>query len=267
MVTLANLSNLSGRRALITGAAGGLGRVMSETLSELGANLVLVDIDPVKMNELRNKLIDQWRVEVECFICDLEQEEQRFDLMNRITSDVKNLNILINNAAFIGDSKIEGWALSLEKQSINTWRRALELNLTSIFDLCKGLSPIMKCSQGGSIINIASIYGLHGPDWSLYEGTEMGNPAAYAASKGGVIQLSRWLATTLAPNIRVNAISPGGIYRNQPQEFVRRYEAKTPLGRMACEDDFRGIVAFLATDLSQYVTGQNLIVDGGFSAW
>jgi NAD(P)-dependent dehydrogenase (short-subunit alcohol dehydrogenase family) len=95
----------------------------------------------------------------------------------------------------------------------------------------------------------------------------MSNPAAYGASKGGLIQLTRWLASTIEPNVRVNAISPGGVFRNQPELFVKRYEAKTPLGRMASEDDFRGIVAYLASDMARYVTGQNLKVDGGCGGW
>ena len=95
----------------------------------------------------------------------------------------------------------------------------------------------------------------------------MSNPAAYGASKGGVIQLSRWLSTTLAPHVRVNAISPGGIFRNQPAQFIERYASRTPLGRMATENDFRGVIAFLATDMSAYMTGQNLLIDGGWGVW
>ncbi len=113
----------------------------------------------------------------------------------------------------------------------------------------------------------ASIYGMVGPDFSLYAGTSMGNPAAYAASKGGLLQLTRYLATALAPRVRVNAITPGGIVRGQPPAFIERYVAKTPLGRMATEEDFKGAIAYLASDLSRYVTGQNLVVDGGWTAW
>ena len=126
---------------------------------------------------------------------------------------------------------------------------------------------MLKAAEGANIINIASIYGIYGPIWSLYEGTSMSNPAAYSASKGGLIQFSRWLSTSIAPHIRVNTISPGGVFRNQPEVFVTRYEAKTPLGRMATEDDFRGVVAYLASDLAKYVTGQNLVVDGGWGVW
>jgi NAD(P)-dependent dehydrogenase (short-subunit alcohol dehydrogenase family) len=154
-----------------------------------------------------------------------------------------------------------------EQQSIDTWRRALVVNLTAAFHLCQGLAPLLRASGRGSIINIGSIYGEFGPDWELYEGTTMSNPAAYGASKGGLLQLTRWLATTMSPAVRVNAISPGGIARGQAQEFVKRYEKRTPLRRMATEDDFRGAVAFLATDMSAYVTGQNLSIDGGWGVW
>ena len=129
------------------------------------------------------------------------------------------------------------------------------------------MTPLLKAAKSGCIVNIASIYGMYGPDWGLYEGTSMSNPAAYAASKGGLIQLTRWLATTVAPDIRVNSISPGGIFRGQPEEFVNRYKDRTPLGRMANEEDFRGAIAYLSSDLSQYVTGINLPIDGGWGVW
>src|SRR5437870_1912890 len=114
---------------------------------------------------------------------------------------------------------------------------------------------------------IGSIYGVVGPDLALYEGTPLGNPAAYAASKGGLLQFTRWLATSLAPRVRVNMLSPGGVERGQAEQFRTRYVAKTPLARMATEEDFKGAVAYLASDLSAYVTGQNLIVDGGWTTW
>jgi NAD(P)-dependent dehydrogenase (short-subunit alcohol dehydrogenase family) len=267
VTTIKELSDLKGRCALITGATGGLGKVMAETLAELGADLILVDRPGADFDSLSANLIKCWGVKVEQRFCDLEQQEQRTELMAWLKSSGQGLNILINNAAFVGTSELQGWAVPFEQQTVETWRRALEVNLTAIFDLCQGLMPQLKVAEGASIINIASIYGMYGPDWSLYGGTGMSNPAAYGASKGGLIQFSRWLATTIAPRIRVNAISPGGVFRNQPEVFVKRYEAKTPLGRMASEDDFRGVVAYLASDLSKYVTGQNLAVDGGWGVW
>jgi NAD(P)-dependent dehydrogenase (short-subunit alcohol dehydrogenase family) len=267
MTTLASLMSLAGRRALITGAAGHIGRVMAETLAELGADLVLVDRPAVTYGTLVEDLRSRWKVTVETTPCDLELEGERRRLVQDLERQDRGLNILINNAAFVGTSDLQGWVTAFEAQSVETWRRALEVNLTAVFDLAKGLTPLLRRSTGASIVNIGSTYGFSGPDHRLYEGTPMGNPAAYAASKGGVIQLTRWLATTLAPDIRVNAISPGGVFRNQPTVFVQRYEARTPLGRMAVEDDLRGAVAFLASDLSRYVTGHNLPVDGGWGVW
>jgi NAD(P)-dependent dehydrogenase (short-subunit alcohol dehydrogenase family) len=141
------------------------------------------------------------------------------------------------------------------------------IGLTAPFLLAQACAEALAASGHGSVINLGSIYGIVGPDMRMYEGTSMGNPAAYAASKGGLLQLTRWLATVMAPQIRVNAISPGGVWRNQPDKFHRAYLSRTPLGRMATEEDIKGAVAFLASDLSAYVTGQNLVVDGGWTAW
>ena len=267
MSTLKELSDLSGRRALITGATGGLGKVFADTLAELGADLSLVDLPGSDFQTINEDLIKRWGVSIENHICDLEDQIERTGLIEKLLSSGLGLNILINNAAIVGASDLPGWSVPFEDQSIDTWRRALEINLTAVFDLCKGLAPLLESSKNGSIVNIASIYGMFGPDWSLYKGTSMSNPAAYGASKGGLIQLTRWLATTIAPEVRVNAISPGGIFRNQPEEFVKRYEDKTPLGRMANEEDFRGVIAYLSSDMSRYVTGVNMVIDGGWGVW
>ena len=264
MTTIKELSNLKDRRALVTGATGALGKVIADTLAELGADLILVDRNRSDLTSLSENLANRWGIKAEYHVCDLEQQTQRSELIANLKRGSRALNILINNAAFVGTSDLQGWSVPFEQQTVETWRRVLEVNLTAIFDLCQGLTPLLRVVEGASIINIASIYGVYGPDWSLYEGTSMSNPAAYGASKGGLIQFTRWLATTIKPNVRVNAISPGGIFRNQPEEFVKRYEAKTLLGRMATEDDFRGTIAYLASDLSKYVTGQNLLVDGGW---
>jgi NAD(P)-dependent dehydrogenase (short-subunit alcohol dehydrogenase family) len=266
MTTLNSLMKLNGRRALITGAAGGLGRVMAPTLAELGADLVLLDRNDMPLVEQAAEIAAQWNVDVAVRNCDLESQAARDALITELVQEGR-LDILINNAAFVGTSGLKGWGVPFAEQSIETWRRALEVNLTAAFHLCQGFAPLLRASGHGSIINIGSIYGEYGPDWGLYEGTSMSNPAAYGASKGGLMQLTRWLSTTLAPRVRVNAISPGGVVRGQPAAFIARYEARTPLGRMATEDDFRGVMAFLATDMSAYMTGQNLLVDGGWGVW
>ena len=266
-MTIQELMNLKGRRALITGATGRLGSVMAETLAELGADIILVDRPGTDFALTVKEIKERWGVQIWHYQCDLEQNEQRLELLESIQKDHDSLNVLINNAAFVGTSELKGWGTTFEKQTVETWQRALEVNLTAPFHLCQSLAPLLRNSVGANIINIGSIYGEFGPDWSLYDGTSMANPAAYSASKGGLIQLTRWLSTTLAPNIRVNAISPGGIFRNQPDVFVKRYEGRTPLARMATENDFRGAVAYLASDMSSYVTGKNMMVDGGWGEW
>ena len=265
MRTILQLMNMNNCTTLITGATGGLGQYMAETIAELGGDIVLVDQPGSSFKSLLEKIKMVSDVDVDVFECDLESKTERIALVDYMINNQKGLDILINNAAFVGTSNLQGWNTKFEEQSVGTWTRALEVNLTAVFDLTKGLSPMLKINGNGSIINIASIYGVCGPDYSLYEGTSMGSPAAYAASKGGLIQLTRWLSTTLAPEVRVNCISPGGVFRNQPESFVVRYEKNTPLKRMAIEDDFKGVTAYLASDLSQYMTGQNLLVDGGWT--
>jgi NAD(P)-dependent dehydrogenase (short-subunit alcohol dehydrogenase family) len=265
MPTIESLTNLHGRRALVTGGAGGLGRVIARTLAELGAEIVLLDREGSRLSEVASD-VSSAGVSVKTCFCDLESQVDREALIADIRRGGQ-LDILFNNAAFVGASDLQGWAVPFAEQSIDTWRRAIEVNLTAAFHLAQGLTPLLQRSGHGCIVNIASIYGEYGPDWGLYEGTAMGNPAAYGASKGGLLQLTRWLATTLAPSIRVNAISPGGIARGQPDTFVNRYEARTPMARMAQEEDFQGAVAFLASDMSGYVTGQTISIDGGWGVW
>ena len=267
MKSVAELMNMKGRRALITGANGSIGQIIALTLAELGADLTLVDRPGSDYSHLVEQIGKVKKVVIRTIDCDLENEKHRKQLIDTVSRFKEGLDVLVNNAAFVGTSGLAGWVTPFEEQSVETWRRAMEVNLTAAFDLIKGFAPLLKASGYGSVINIGSIYGVVGPDYSLYKDTNMGSPAAYAASKGGLIQLTRWLATTLAPQVRVNAISPGGVFRNQPDKFVKNYEARTPLGRMGTEEDFKGAIAYLASDLSAYVTGVNQMVDGGWSAW
>ena len=267
MRDLKTLMDMTGRRALITGGSGHLGCSMAETLAELGAALVLVDLDEDRLNALAARLRADFGVAVITLVCNLENEDARAGMIAKITGDGRGLDIIVNNAAFVGTSGLSGWVVPFEEQSLDTWRQAFEVNLTTAFHLSQAFLPLLRAKARGSIINIGSIYGELGPDWSLYEGTTMGNPAAYAASKGGLFQFTRWLATTIAPDVRVNAISPGGLARGQPGSFVDKYIARTPMRRMAVEDDFRGAVAYLASDASSYVTGHVLRVDGGWGVW
>jgi NAD(P)-dependent dehydrogenase (short-subunit alcohol dehydrogenase family) len=267
MKSISELMDLRGRKAIITGANGFIGKQMSATIAELGGDLVLVDRPGTNYGSLLKAIKCIANVKVTCVSCNLEDDKDRIALISELSRNDDPIAILINNAAFSAEPHLKGWVTNFENQSVEVWRRAIEVNLTAAFHLSKGLAPQLKKSGNGSIINVSSIYGNSGPDYSLYAGTQMGNPAAYAASKGGLIQLTRWLATTLAPKVRANVLSPGGVFRNQPEKFVKKYEKRTPLGRMATEEDFKGVIAYLASDLSSYVTGQNILVDGGWTAW
>ncbi len=259
--------DLSGRVALITGGAGHVGSALCDALAELGASIVVLDSQRENCTKVATRLHDKYGVETLPLFTDLSAESEMRSVPERILSRFQKFDILVNCAALVGASGLEGWAVPFPKQSAATWRLALEVNLTAPFVLTQVCAEALAASGHGSVINIGSIYGMVGPDMSLYENTELGNPAAYAASKGGLLQLTRWLATVMAPKVRVNAVTSGGVWREQSESFTSRYVARTPLARMATEEDLKGVVAYLASDLSSYVTGHNLVVDGGWTAW
>lgn len=258
---------MTGRWVLVTGATGHVGNIISETLAELEANLILVDQPATDLDQQKERFRSAGVVDCRSIFCDLSSPESRSKLIAEVRKEHSELNCLVNNAAFVGSSKLPGWSVTPSDQSFETWSKALELNLIAVFHICQGFAPLLRQGLGGNIINLASIYGELGPDWSIYKGTDIANPAAYSASKGGIIQLTKWLATSYAPYIRANAISPGGIFRDQPKSFVKKYSKRVPLGRMATEEDLKGVIAFLASDAASYVTGQTIRVDGGLSAW
>ena len=264
---VARLMSLSGRLALVAGAVGHVGRVTAETLAELGADLFLTDLETSALEGLASELRQRFGVRVAVQAADLADEGAVRGLPAAVAAEFGRLDVVAHTAALVGTSQLKGWVAPFEEQSTTAWRLALEVNLTSAFVLAQAAAPLLTSSGHGSILLFSSIYGVLGPDMRLYEGLPMGNPAAYAASKGGLIQLARWLSTSLAPSVRVNVISPGGIWRNQPQPFVDRYCQRTPLARMATEEDLVGAIMYLASDLSAYVTGQNLMVDGGWGSW
>lgn len=251
--SLRDLGDLGGRTALVTGGAGHLGRAAVEALSEAGASVAILDVAPAE-TELS-------------IVCDLADERATRAAVGDAVELLGRLDVIVHAAALVGTTERDGWAAPFEEQTVSAWDAALRVNLTSLFSLVQAARDSLVASGHGSVIALGSIYGLVGPDPSLYDNTGLANPTAYGVSKGGLLQLVRYLATILAPHVRVNAISPGGIERGQPPEFVDRYRARTPLARMATEEDVKGAIAFLASDLSAYVTGHNLVVDGGWTAW
>ncbi len=267
MKSIGELMSLAGRVALITGGGGHIGEAMGDALAEAGASVILLDARPDACAAAAERIAARWKAQVLPLAADLADEAQVRAVPEKALSRFGRLDILVNCAALVSSRDLKGWTVPFLEQDAGTWRMALEVNLTAPFILTQLCVPALKDSGHGSVINIGSLYGVAGPDMRLYEGTSMGNAAAYAAGKGGLLQLTRWLATVLAPDVRVNAITPGGLWRGQPETFHRNYRSRTPLGRMGTEEDFKGAAVYLASDLSAYVTGHNLVVDGGFTVW
>jgi NAD(P)-dependent dehydrogenase (short-subunit alcohol dehydrogenase family) len=262
-----DLMDLRGRVALITGGGGHIGAAIAETLAEVGASIALIDIESAHPNSLAARLKEEYGVATLPLVADLGDERSVRAAPAQVANELGSLDILIHCAAWAGASQLKGWAVPFAEQTVEAWEMAHRVNVTAAFVLVQEAQALLAASGHGSVILMASIYGLVGPDMRLYEGTDMANPAGYNSSKGALLQLTRYLATLLAPRVRVNAISPGGVWRHQPDSFHKRYTSRAPLQRMATEDDFKGAALFLASDLSAYVTGHNLVVDGGWTAW
>ena len=257
---------LDGRMALVAGACGEIGRRLCGALAANGADLIVSDLRADACVTLTQELTSSYSGRYVPAPGDCSSEEGIRAIMNACDS-AGSIHIVIHCIGLIGSAPIPGYAVSLEKQTLEAWEKAIRVNLTSAFLLATHVYPRLDQSGKASLIFLSSIYGSLGPDWSLYEKTAMGNPLAYGASKGGLQQLMRYLATRWAPQVRVNCVSPGGLQRDQEEIFIRRYEQRTPMRRMATPDDIVGPVLFLASDAACYVTGQNLLVDGGWSAW
>lgn len=258
---------LDDRVALVTGAAGHLGLSCCEALAEQGARIVVCDRELPACEARASDLARRFGVATRPLAIDLRDGEAATVAIEFALQEFGSLDVLVNNAAYTGASGVPGYAVPFDEQKVEAWDAALHVNLTAPFLLAQRARAALSAHSRGSIINVGSIYGVVGPQMALYEGTSMGNPAAYGASKGGLVQLTRYLATVMAPSVRVNCISPGGIERGQPEPFRRAYRERTPLGRMATEEDIKSAFAYFASDASAYVTGTNLCIDGGWSAW
>lgn len=267
MRAVKQLMDLSGRKAIITGGAGHIALAGGQALVELGATVAVLDLDPSACSARADELSRLGPGKAIPLACDLIDEDSTRRAITETVEKMGGIDILVHCAAYVGTTQMAGWAVPFEQQTVKAWDAALRVNLTSAFVMVQEAQEALSVSGHGSVIFFGSTYGVVGPDLRLYEGTEMANPPGYAASKGGVIQLARHLSTVLAPKIRVNSISPGGVWRDQPESFHQQYVTRTPMGRMASEEDLKGAIAYLASDLSAYVTGHNLAVDGGWTAW
>jgi NAD(P)-dependent dehydrogenase (short-subunit alcohol dehydrogenase family) len=259
---------LDGKVGMVTGGARNLGYDMAEALAEAGCDLAITSRSLENANRSALTLRESYDVDVLPLALDVTDYSQITAAASRITDWKGRLDVLINNAG--GGGGGAGVPTDLFERSVDVIRQLLDTNLLGTILCCKAVGMIMAGQRSGKIINIASIAGVVGRDRSMYEGSGLSpQPVDYAAAKAGVIGLTRDLAAYLAPKgVYVNAISPGGFQRGQPEEFVRAYSARTALGRMGRDGvDLKAAALFLASSASDYVTGENLVVDGGFSVW
>jgi NAD(P)-dependent dehydrogenase (short-subunit alcohol dehydrogenase family) len=270
----ADLFSLEGKAAVVTGALGLLGREHGKGLARAGASVVVTDLDPAGCTRFAEALEAEHGCKALGHAADITRPESVRALRDAVLGAFGRIDVLVNNAAV--NEKLEdahGAELSkFESLPLEVWQRSLDVNVTGTFLCCQILGAAMAERGRGSIINIASTYGIVAPDQSLYrapDGTQtFYKSAAYPATKGAVLALTRYLAAYWGPaGVRVNALSPGGVENRQPDHFVRKYAERTPLGRMARLDDYAGALVFLASDASAYMTGANLVVDGGFTTW
>ena len=260
------LFDLSEKVIIITGAAGMLGSQYVHGLSKQGADVVLADINITECKKIEKNIKNLYNTEPYSIKLDLTKNKSIESMQSKILKKYSKIDVLINNAAYQGNPKIR--TAGFEKLSLDAWNQAIDVNLTGVFLCCQIVGKQMVKQKFGNIINISSTYGLVGPDQRIYGKSGQNSAAFYAATKSALLNLTRYLsAYWQGTGIRVNTFSPGGVENNQDADFIKRYSLRTPLKRMARKDEYVGSLIFLASDASSYMTGSNLIVDGGWTAW
>ncbi len=244
-------NRLKNKIIIVTGGSGLLGSEIIANILREGGFCINMDINAETTSDLSD---------LKCDITDINSINHS---INQVITKYHHIDGLVNNAY----PRTSDWGNKFEDIMFTSWQKNVDTQLNSYFYFLQQVSKHMVPVQSGSIINMASVYGIVGPDFTVYEGTSMTMPAAYSAIKGAIINLSRYLASYLGPfNIRVNTISPGGIFDHQSPIFVNNYENKVPMRRMGLPEDISPLAVFLLSDESKYITGQNIAVDGGWTA-
>jgi len=270
---ISKLFDLEGRNIVITGASGLLGSQYANTLSSAGANIILLDINTAKNEKLKSSLVKKYKNKISAYTLDISDQTEVNKTSKKIMKDFKKIDGLINNAAYTSKGakeKSDNAFGSFENFPIDIWQKSLDINLSGVFFCSQTFGKIMAKQGKGVIVNIASTYGLVGADQRIYGNSGLNLPISYAATKGAIINFTRYLAAYWhGKNIRVNTLSPGGVMDKTYQEksFIKKYSEKTILGRMANKDEYNGAILFLISDASSYMTGANLVVDGGWTSW
>ena len=265
--------SLKGKNAIVTGAVGILGKKFCTGLAEFGANVAVVDVEEIEVSKFAKQLTELYGIKSIGIGCDISFPGEVTEMVQKVLYEFGEINILHNNAAS-KSTNLDAFFAPFEEYSLEEWRKIMSVNIDGMFLVSQAVGKQMILQgKGGSIIQTASIYGTMAPDHRIYEGSfylgrQINTPAVYTTSKAAVIGLTKHLATYWADkNIRVNALTPGGVESGQNEEFQKKYSARIPLGRMANRNEMVGALIYLASDASSYVTGQNIIVDGGLNAW
>ena len=253
-----DLLSLKDKVVLITGGAGLYGSRILEGLLEAGGTVITAS----RSVDNARKIVDEFKskgLDAHAKYVDHTDHESIMKLKADIVDEFGGLDVFINNAV--------ARPMKRYLDPLDSWKTSMDVNASGMFDIVREMADQIDKRGGGVIVNIASMQGMFGADFSLYEGTDMDSPPDYHFHKGGMIALTKYLARKLGPkNIRVNSVSPGGLYSGQDDKFLKKYNKKVPLGRMAGHDDIKGVVVFLASQASSYVTGENILMDGGLHA-
>jgi NAD(P)-dependent dehydrogenase (short-subunit alcohol dehydrogenase family) len=272
------LFDLSGRVAVITGGAGMLGLRYAEAIAEAGGIPVLVDARKDAVEAGLAQLREHPGVEAMGVDLDISDPGAVAGLATQVGERYGRIDILINNAALTvkhGSEQHEGYFAPFEDYPLELWRRALDVNLTGTFLVTQAVGRVMVRQRRGVVLNIAAVYGIVSPDHRIYEGISnqyggepFNTPVSYATTKAAILNFTRYLATYWADKgIRVNSFSPGAVYDDHDPRFVEQLTSRIPLARMADRDEYKGVVLFLVSDASSYMTGANVVVDGGWTSW
>ena len=275
-MTIQEKFDLTDRVAVVTGGIGLLGREFCWTLAEAGAAVAVVDLNGEAVNKVADELTqDGYRAMG--IATDITKPESVQAMLKAVLKNFDRLDVLVNSAAldpkFDPDAAAKGIAPgAFEDYPLEQWNAAMNVNLTGMFLVTQAcVRPMLAQGKKGSIINICSTYGLNGPDQRIYikDGERVAfKPVYYTTTKAGVLGFTKYLAAYYAgTEVRVNALTPGGVYNGHEDYFVKNYSAKTILGRMAHKDEMNGALLFLASEASSYMTGNNVVVDGGWTAW
>lgn len=259
------LFRLDGQVAVVVGGAGRIGRALVRALAEAGARAAIVDVDEAAAQGVADELAAAGVERPLVVPADATRAESLAAAAERVAAERGVASILVNSAQYRGPGF---YSSQVEDYPRAAWDQVLDTNLTAVLLACQTFARGMREQGGGRIINLASTYGVVSPDPRIYGASGVNSPVAYAASKAGVIQLTRYLAVHWRDaGIRVNCLVPGGVYDRQADEFVAEYCRRTPLGRMARAEDYQGAVLFMASRASDYMTGAVVTVDGGWTAW